>query len=234
MPRIFFWLLRWLVALALLAFCVAALRAALSRFFDASTANESWSDLVASATLWVAAAGFAARWIISRLGRGSGGDPLEFIDTLEHELTHAAVGTLTFAPPVSLKATLRSGGEVELKRSNPLAALAPYFLPLYAAALAPLTLIFRDGWAEYGRLAVAFLLGSFAWRLLREFHFGQTDFRAFGLVFSMVFIAAALPLCLLAVADVADLAPLQDVPWREAATLFVDQGDFLAAKIFRR
>jgi hypothetical protein len=219
--RILLWLLRWLVALALLSFSVAALRASFSSLHStAVAAGRTAFAAVVAGGLWNGAAGCALRWLIARLGRRQGGDPLEFVDTLEHELTHAVVGTMTFAPPVSLTATLRGGGEVELKRSNPLAALAPYFLPLYACALALLTLVFRDDWARYGKYAVAFLLGSFAWRLLREFHFGQTDFRAFGFVFSMVFIAAALPLCLLAVVDLARLA---DVPWREAGRLFTDQ-----------
>jgi hypothetical protein len=219
-----YWLLRWLVALALLSFAVAALRAALHPLLSA----EGWGMLARQAAPWIAAAAFVFRWVLGRFGSG---DPLEFIDTLEHELTHAIVGTLTFAPPVSLTATLRGGGEVELKRSNPLAALAPYCLPLYAAVLALLTLVLRDDWARYGRYAVAFLLGSFAWRLLREFHFGQTDFRAFGFVFSMVFIAAALPLCLLAVTDVSHLA---DAPWREAGHRFMEQGEWLWSKMMKR
>jgi len=214
MLRPVYWILRWLLALALLSLMVAVIRVT-GAFLKSA---EGWAMLATSATLWTMVAGFAARWLLARL---PGGDPLELVDTLEHELTHAFVGTLTFAPPVALSATLRDGGEVELKRSNPLAALAPYCLPLYATLLAALTLILRDDWAAYGRLAVAFLLGSFAWRLLREFHFGQSDFRAYGFVFSMVFIAGALPLSLLGIAD---LAGLIDTAWRDALHLSLDQG----------
>lgn len=209
MLRPLYWILRWIFALALLSFAIAAGRALLPQ--------ADGRALLASAAPWVVLAGFVVRWGLARL---PGDDPLEFLDTLEHELTHAVVGALTFAPPVSLTATLRDGGEVELKRSNPAAALAPYCLPLYAAALAPLTIILRDDWSGWGRLAVAVLLGSFAWRLLREFHFEQTDFHAFGVVFSMAFIAGALPLCLLGVLDTAGLA---DVPWGEALRIFREQ-----------
>lgn len=207
------WVLKWACALALLFFAVGALRASVSPLRAAG----GWNALLASPAPWVALAGLVARWLLTRWRRG---DPLELVDTLEHELTHAAVGTLTFAPPVSLTATLRGGGEVQLRRSNPLAALAPYVLPLYAFALALLALVLRDAWAGYGRLAVAFLLGSFAWRFLREFHFGQTDFQVYGRVFSMAFIAAALPLCLLGLLD---LARLMDVPWSEGAHLALEQ-----------
>jgi len=72
-------------------------------------------------------------------------DPLEFLDTLEHELTHALVGYATFCPPVSLSASLKAGGEVELKGSNPLAALAPYFLPLWCLTALALGLIIKPG-----------------------------------------------------------------------------------------
>jgi hypothetical protein len=213
-----FWLLRWAFALALLCFAVAALRL----FFAPLKTSAGWDALVHSPALWTALAGLLMRWLLARWRRG---DPLELIDTLEHELTHAFAGYLTFAPPVSLTATLRGGGEVELRRSNPIAALAPYCLPLYALGLALLTLVLRAEWIFYGRLAVAFVLGSFAHRLLREFHFGQSDFRVFGFVFSMVFIAAALPLCLLGVLD---LARVTDVDWTHAGRLFLQQALHLA------
>jgi hypothetical protein len=217
MLRPVFWLLRWVLALSLLGFAIAALRVAFAPLASAA----GWDALAGAMALWLFAAGFALRWLLARLPDG---DPLEFLDTLEHELTHAAAGYLTFAPPVALTATLRGGGEVELKRSNPLAALAPYCLPLYAGILAALTLVLRDGWSGTGRLAVAFLLGSFFWRLLHEFHFGQTDFREFGIMFSMAFIAGALPLCLLGVADVAGV---MDVPWKNATDLFIEQARWL-------
>lgn len=221
MLRPLYWLFRWLTALALLGFMVAMMRTLWAHWLEGR-------DLPSPAIAGLAGAGFALRWLLARL---PGGDPLELVDTLEHELTHALVGTLTFAPPVALTATLRDGGEVELKRSNPLAALAPYCLPLFAVALAGLTLILRDDWAAAGRLGVAFLLGSFGWRLWREFHFGQSDFRVYGFVFSMVFIAGALPVCLVATAD---LGGLIEGPWRAAGRLFLAQWEQLAAWVWPR
>ncbi len=221
MLRPLYWLLRWLTALALLGFMVALVRTLAAHWL-------AGRGLPSPAIPGLIGAGFALRWLLSRL---PGGDPLELVDTLEHELTHALVGTLTFAPPVALTATLRDGGEVELKRSNPLAALAPYCLPLFAVVLAGLTLILRDDWAAAGRLAVAFLLGGFAWRLLREFHFGQSDFRVYGFLFSMVFIAGALPVCLVATADLGDLF---DGYWGAAGRLFIAQCEHLAALAWPR
>jgi hypothetical protein len=213
MFRPLFWVIRWILALALLGFAVAAMRLACTPLGSAS----GWGALASSPMLWTLVGGFALRWLLARL---PGGDPLEFLDTLEHELTHAVVGTLTFAPPIALSATMRDGGEVELKRSNPAAALAPYCLPLFAGGLALLTLVLREDWSTYGRFAVAFLLGSFFWRFLREFHFGQSDFRAYGFVFSMVFILAALPLCLIGILDIAGL---YDMVWIDSWHLFLSQ-----------
>jgi hypothetical protein len=219
-----FWLLRWIFALALLCFALATLRVV----FAPLGSSPGWETLLRSPALFAGLAGLAVRRLLTVWRRG---DPLELIDTLEHELTHAAVGTLTFAPPVSLTATLRGGGEVELRRSNPAAALAPYCLPLYALALGLLTLVLKSPWIGYGRLAVAFLLGGFAHRLLREFHFGQTDFREFGFVFSMVFIAAALPLCVISVTDIARVT---DVPWKTAAVLAWEQAQGLGVAVRNR
>ena len=160
MWRILGWILRWLCLLVVLCLALAVLRSA----FGPMRHDEGWKHLFGASALWIALAGFASRVIITRL-RGS--DPFEFLDTLEHELTHALTGYLTFAPPMSLTATLRDGGEVELPNRNPIAVLSPYFLPLYAGSISLLTLVLKPDFLSYGRYAVAFLLGSFAYRLLQ-------------------------------------------------------------------
>ena len=218
MLRLGYWLIRWVCLVVLAAMTVAVLRASLGPLHS----QAGWSRLFRSHALWAAFCGLVARWMLARWRRG---DPLEFLDTLEHELTHALAGSLTFAPPVSLTATLRRGGAVELRRTNPVAALAPYFLPLYACAAALLTLVLHPALLPYGRPAVAFLLGSFAWRLARELHLGQTDFREYGLVFSLFAVAILLPLTLLAALD---MAGILEVAWRgEVWTDFLAQFQWL-------
>jgi hypothetical protein len=131
----------------------------------------------------------AFRLLWTRLGRD---DPLEFIDTLEHELTHALMGYLTLCPPVSLSATLKSGGEVELKGANPLAVLAPYFLPLWCLLAALLGLVVEAGLQGAWNRALLFLLGSFLWRLALEYRWRQTDLHVYGFVFSTLLTAILL------------------------------------------
>ena len=222
MVRVFMWFFRWICLAALLCFAVAVLRAG----FNPLRTTEGWKHLLGSPVLWVAVTGFALRILLTRLRRQ---DPLEFLDTLEHELTHALTGYLTFAPPMSLTATLREGGEVELPRRNPIAVLSPYFLPLYATLVALSTLVLKPDLLPYGRYAVGFLLGSFLYRFRREFHFGQTDFGQYGFIFSLAFVAAMLPLSL---AGILEAARLWHFPWRDGIwPVFVEQGHTLGRMV---
>lgn len=187
MPRLLGTALRWFLIpfLALLAWAMAV-----------SFLRSAGGALGAGPPLWVAA-GFAFRaashLLWRRLGRD---DPFGFIDTLEHELTHALMGYLTFCPPVSLSATLKSGGEVELKGANPLAVLAPYFLPLWCLLAALLGLAVKAGLQSAWGHGQFFLLGWFAWRLCLEYRWRQTDLHAYGFVFSTFAVAILLLLSL--------------------------------------
>lgn len=145
---------------------------------------------------------FLFRRVLLRIGRE---DPLEFIDTLEHELTHALVGYLTFSPPVSLSADLRGGGEVQLKGSNPLAALAPYYLPLWCLIAVGLGLLIRASTQEAWNILVFVLLGAFAYRLSREYRWRQTDLHVYGFTFSTLATAFLLLLVLGLVLEARDI-----------------------------
>lgn len=185
MPRLIGTLVRWSLVPFLLLLA-AAMAGGLSRALYGGLGTADWA--------WLAG-GFAfrmaARLAWARLGRD---DPFEFIDTLEHELTHALAGYATFCPPVSLSASLKSGGEVELKGTNPLAALAPYCLPLWCLLAALLGLAVKAGLHSAWNHGLLFLLGCFAWRLFREFRWRQTDLHLYGFVFSSVMVAVLLML----------------------------------------
>ncbi len=123
-------------------------------------------------------------------------DPLEFIDTLEHELTHALFGYLTFSPPVSLTASLKSGGEVELKGSNIIIALAPYFFPLWTFISLLIGFLVQTGLQSTWNHGTFFLLGIFTYRLAREYRWRQTDLHLYGFFFSTICTALFLMLSL--------------------------------------
>ena len=203
--------LRW--CLLPLLFLLAEAMA--SEFFRAARAHGLGpAFLVHPFALWFAAGPafrllFAA--LLRRLGRD---DPLEFIDTLEHELTHALMGYATFCPPVSLSASLKSGGEVELKGSNPLAALAPYFLPLWGLLALGLGLWVKPGMQSGWDHLLFFLLGWFCYRLSKEYRWRQTDLHAYGFAFSTLSVFILLLASVGLILQVRGILPLR---WMGAA-----------------
>lgn len=144
--------------------------------------------------LAILGSGILARWVLAKAFTQ---DPLEFLDTLEHELTHALFGYLTGHPPISLKATLRKGGNVVLGGRNPFIVLSPYTVPLFASIAALALPLLSAEARDLGRWLWPALLGSYLFRWFREMHPGQSDFAEYGMVFSFLFIAFWLPLLLL-------------------------------------
>jgi hypothetical protein len=196
MPRALGLLIRW----SLLPLLLILAEAMASELFRALRGQGlSPASLLHPIALWFAAGlGFRILFavIMRRLGRD---DPFEFIDTLEHELTHALVGYATFCPPVSLSASLKAGGEVELKGANPLAVLAPYFLPLWCLSAMALGLVVKSGLQQEWNNLLFFLLGSFCYRIALEYRWRQTDLHVYGFTFStcVVFIFLLLMLGLI-------------------------------------
>jgi hypothetical protein len=147
--------------------------------------NSQWSKVGFSPIIWVFAGGIIFRWLFSLVWKRYGKDcPLDFVDTLEHELTHALFGYLTFTPPQSLSATLKEGGEVQLARSNLFIALGPYFFPLWTMILFAIGFGLRDNLQWKWSLLLGFFLGSFVYRISKEFRFYQTDLQVYGFLFS--------------------------------------------------
>ena len=205
MPRLLGRVLGW-AAIPVLAVLALALSAEL--FHAIRIRIHGAGDLLHPAAL-AFGAGFGFRILFrGLLARFRRADPLEFIDTLEHELTHALLGYLTLSPPVSLSATLKSGGEVELKGSNPLAALAPYFLPLWCLIALLIGLVVRPGTQEAWDILVFFLLGAFAYRLGRELRWRQTDLHLYGFTFSILSVLVLLLLAVGLILHVRGMVPM--------------------------
>lgn len=129
--------------------------------------------------------GFTLRLCLALLCRRMDwNNPMAFIDTLEHELSHAIAGYLTFNPPLSLKADAGGEGEVMLKGQNPFTLLAPYFFPLFAWPIAAVTLFLDPHIRPYGEGLALILLGSFSFRSMAEYRWRQSDLHAYGFFFS--------------------------------------------------
>ncbi len=123
-----------------------------------------------------------------------------FAETLEHELTHAVFGYLTFSPPTSLKATLGSGGEVKLKHYNILAVLSPYFFPLGSYISLGLGYFIKPGLQHYWNAFTFILLGNFLYRLMLELRLYQPDLKIYGRLFSISLILILLLFSMAAIA----------------------------------
>lgn len=196
-------LLRWFATPPLLLLAVAALMtlAAACRSHGSATNASPLFPYTLPGFLggpWlIAGLAFAARaglaFFLRRLGKGN---PLAFIDTLEHELTHALFGYLTLNPPLSLKASLDGDGEVLLKGQNVFTLLAPYFFPLWMSLSTLITVFLDAQFRAWGLTLTLALFGSFAFRLLAEFRWRQTDLQAYGFFFSTGLVFTLLALCL--------------------------------------
>ncbi len=119
-------------------------------------------------------------------------EPFEFVDTLEHELTHVLFGYITLSPPSSLKASADSGGEVRLKRKNFLVMLSPYLFPLFTGLSFLVGLFLRPDIQTFWNRVTAVLMGSFVYRLGTEIRWYQEDLREYGVLFSGLLILLVL------------------------------------------
>lgn len=197
MSRIFAWLISPFVLLLAVAAWSALIGIAWQKV-------SSWSASVFIAVL----VGFGARAVWALLCQRFGRDnPFAFIDTLEHELTHALFGYLTLNPPISLKASLQGEGEVVLKGQNPFTLLAPYFFPLFAMLAAGLTALMAHTYRMTWVWVSLALLGSFMFRLMAEYRWRQSDLHAYGVFFSTCMVALILPLMLGTFAGLLGLMP---------------------------
>ncbi len=133
--------------------------------------------------------GFVGRLLFTWVLKGlKWKDPFGFLDTLEHELTHAIFGYLTLSPPQSLLATSEKGGEVQFHGHNLLVALSPYFFPLTASLFLGLSFIISPSFLNTWHWFTFLLLGNYLYRLSLEVRWIQTDLSLFGRFFSLSFI----------------------------------------------
>ena len=115
-----------------------------------------------------------------------------FFSTLEHELTHALVATLTFHRVLSIHSTWRSGGHIKIRgQGNWLITLSPYFLPTISLLLLPIVVVAPRplSWAVLSLQGVSW--AYHLWSTIRETHRQQSDLEKAGWVFSWIFLPTA-------------------------------------------
>jgi hypothetical protein len=167
-----------LIAVLLLPLCLGTAKALALVVRASGRADTVWAALGAGAACWIVVYVLLPR-------------PM-WIYVAGHELTHALWTWLFGGRVKRFRATAR-GGQIEVTKSNFLITLAPYFFPVYAAAV---VLVFASGhliwgWAPY-RLWFHFLLGyayafhvGLTWHVLKT---SQSDITQHGYLFSAVVI----------------------------------------------
>jgi hypothetical protein len=137
------------------------------------------------------ACGFAVAWALARR-RASARQSLDFLQTLEHELTHALAAALCLRPPRSLRASAHEGGELSFDGAeNTFVLLAPYVVPTATLVALVLPAVLRP---ELAPAADAVVGAAYAYDLvstLAEVSPRQTDLRRAGFLFSLLVVPAA-------------------------------------------
>lgn len=117
---------------------------------------------------------------------------VDFLSTLEHELTHCIFAWLTFNRVVGLKATLRSGGATRYQGTpNWLIQTGPYFFPTVTIAL---MIVMKFVGEQHLVLMYGLLGASIVYHVIStwaEAHHRQTDLKEAGLIFSLLFLPTA-------------------------------------------
>ena len=106
-------------------------------------------------------------------------------------------GLVFLRPPKSLHVAEDGGGYMTLSEGNWFIGLAPYAVPLYAAAAFLLGCFVREPWDARCAMASALLYGAFLSELLKSIHPKQTDLVCRGYLQSVVWVVLfqALLLC---------------------------------------
>lgn len=167
---------KWTLNLVLPLIAIGFSRELIVTISHASIESTRWSSCLVGGVM------FVPLWSVARRYFGT---QMEYLATLEHELTHIVVGLLFFKRPLSLRVTAREGGEVILTGGNMWITLAPYFLPTLSLLLLPVSFALPRSYEPalltiVGATVVYHLLST--WSELRVM---QSDFRKAGVLQSM-------------------------------------------------
>jgi len=170
--------LKFIIGVLLLPACVGAARTLARVVSHSGRADTIWIALLAGAGCWLA--------IFFLLPK-----PMR-IYVFGHEFTHA-LWTWLFGGRVKKFKITRDGGYVVVTKSNFLIALAPYFFPVYVAAVIALFAIGHLMWNWKNYVVVCHLLigAAYAFHVTLTFHIlrtRQSDITSQGYLFSAVVI----------------------------------------------
>lgn len=219
-------LLRWLIALALLPFCIVTTMALFNvTGADAGTSQTYWTDLIRTPHFFYFTIGLVLMfgWFFTGLFERT----FLYFYVLGHELTHAIFVYLC-GGKVSAMSVSADGGFIMTNKSNIIIALSPYFVPFWsvvALAISTVLGLFID--IPYQSEALYCLIGGTwtfhllwtLWMIPRD----QPDLQENGFFFSIVVIYLVNVIVLSALLC---LAP-GNLTWHHWANQFLDAGAYM-------
>jgi hypothetical protein len=117
---------------------------------------------------------------------------ITFLQTLEHELTHALFALTTLHRVTRLRAAWSRGGHIEFVGSgNWLITAAPYFFPTVCVVLLPICAIVPGLTTWWGDILLGAAFAYHVTSTLRETHPGQSDLKQLGWLFCLAFLPTA-------------------------------------------
>lgn len=106
--------------------------------------------------------------------------------TLEHELTHALFGLLTFRIIRGIKISWSGGGHVRFKgAANWAIFIAPYWFPTLTVAMVPVIFFVEDLQVQTAMAVLGATVGYHLCSTWNEVHPGQSDLKKVGFLFSL-------------------------------------------------
>ena len=106
--------------------------------------------------------------------------------TLEHELTHALFGLLTFRIIRGIRISWSGGGHVRFKgAANWLIYIAPYWFPTLTLAILPVIWVVGSQQEHIANLLLGASVGFHLCSTWKEIHPGQSDLQKVGFTFSL-------------------------------------------------
>jgi hypothetical protein len=110
---------------------------------------------------------------------------IRFLETLEHELTHAAASIALVKMPTKLVVDVEKGGMVERPKGCFLISLAPYFLPLFTLPLLLLKPIVPAPFDNVVDFLIGFTLAFHCVQVINSLRVEQTDITKTGTIVSV-------------------------------------------------
>jgi len=132
--------------------------------------------------------GYAAAWFVlfKRYFVGS------WISTLEHELTHGFFAVLTLHKIVEVKTSYISGGHIKYEGGgNWLITIAPYFFPTISFIIMAILALADSGAHPWLNLWLGISVSYHITSTWRETHWGQSDIKEVGYIYSLLFLPSA-------------------------------------------